>query len=124
MRPVIQNQRFLDHKVGFDADSALVLDSTFTGCSMQGAILTDAVIVRCQFSDVSLYWGHMFRTVFLECSFTDVEFRGANMELCMFVRCKLTRCDFSRDNLGGKTDLTEVSFADSQQVDCKYDHAA
>lgn len=65
MRPVIQNQRFLDHKVAFDGDSALVLDSTFTGCSMQGAILTDAVILRCQFSDGSLYWGHMFRTVFL-----------------------------------------------------------
>ncbi|MBI3861580.1 MAG: pentapeptide repeat-containing protein [Planctomycetia bacterium] len=123
MRTVIQKQSFVGQQDLFDADSALVLDSTFADRLMHGVILSDAVFVRCEFRSVSLYWAHMFRTVFLECSFTDVEFRGANMEQCMFVRCALTRCDFSRDNLGGVTDLSDVFFTDTQQTNCKYDAA-
>jgi len=123
MRTVIQNQSYTTHQNGFDADSALVLDSTFASCNIEAAILTDAVIVRCQFTSISLYWAQMFRTLFLECSFADVDFRGANMEQCMFVRCTLRRCDFSRDNLGGETDLSKVTFTDSQQIDCKHDAA-
>ena len=123
MRTVIQNQSYSTDSNGFNADTTLVLDSKFTGCNLEGAVLADAVIVRCQFNGVSLYLAWMFRTVFLECSFVDVDFRGANMEQCMFVRCTLSRCDFSRDNLGGETDLSEVSFADSKQTGCKYDSA-
>lgn len=124
MRTVIQKQSFAGQKKSFDADSALVLDCSFTDCLMQGAMLSDAVFIRCQFRGVSLYWAHMFRTVFLECSFAEVEFRGANMEECMFVRCTLTRCDFSRDNVGGETDLSHVAFANSERKDCRFETAA
>ena len=121
MRTVIQNQSDTTDTNCFDAASALVLESTFASCNVNGAILTDAVIVRCQFTSVGLYWAQMCRALFLECSFADVDFRGANMEQCMFVHCTLTHCDFSRDNLCGETDLSEVAFTDSQQLDCKYD---
>ncbi|MBL9126084.1 MAG: pentapeptide repeat-containing protein [Verrucomicrobiales bacterium] len=112
MRTVIQNQSLSVRRNGWDADSALVLDATFTDCELQGAILTDAVLVRCRFDSVSFYWAQMYRTLFIECTFADVDFRGANMDECMFVRCQLDRCNFSRDNLGGDTDMSGVTFTD------------
>lgn len=121
MRSLIQKQHFEGARNSFDADSALVLDSSFTNALMQGAMLSDAMFVRCEFNSVSLYWASMFRTLFLECSFANVEFRGANMEESMFVHCTLIECDFSRDNVGAVTDLTTVSFTDSLRTDCKYD---
>ena len=124
MRTVLLKQTFTGQNNSFDADSALVLDCSFTDCLMQGATLSDAVFMRCDFKEVSLYWAHMFRTVFVDCSFTAVEFRGANMEECMFVGCALVRCDFSRDNLGGDTDLSVVAFVDSERTDCKCDNPA
>jgi len=124
-RTLIQNKSFAEKKkwVHLDADSALVLDCAFTRCELAGAILSDALLVQCEFTDVSFYWAQMFRTVFLDCSFSGVDFRGANMEECMFVRCSLTKCDFSRDNLGTETDLSNVSFSESEQHDCKHSAA-
>jgi uncharacterized protein YjbI with pentapeptide repeats len=119
MRTILEKQTFTGRRNSFDADSALILDCSFTDCLMQGATFSDGVLVRCAFKDVSLYWAHMFRTVFVDCSFDGVEFRGANMEESMFVRCALTRCDFSRDNLGGETNLSAVGFVDSARTDCR-----
>ncbi len=107
MRTVIQNEKKSGVHNGFNAEDALVLDSVFEECTMEGAMLFGAVFVRCHFKEVDVYWGQMFRTVFLDCSFEGVDFRGANMAECMFVRCTPGPADSGARNGRVRTQKTD-----------------
>lgn len=107
-------------KPPLDLEEAIVIDCRFDQYVHEGAPWTGAVFVGCTFKDVDLYWGHFFRTRFIRCTLENVDFRGANLEETAFVGSRLVRCDFSNDNLGGTTDVSTVSFHETERIECRF----
>lgn len=108
----------LDPPLAKQFEDATVVDCQFEDYTSEGARLYCATFENCSFKNVDFYWASAFCTRFIRCQFEDVDFRGANLTDAVFKECRLLRCDFSPDNLGATTDLTKVSFEDTEQIDC------
>ena len=121
MPTVIQSQHFGGNDTFKRSFEEIVLvDCRFEDYVLEGANLTDAVFVGCSFKNVDFYWASVFRAKFIKCSLEEVSLRGASMDEVVFASCRLIRCNFSHDNLGGDTDLSPVTFHNSEQIDCDY----
>jgi uncharacterized protein YjbI with pentapeptide repeats len=122
MPTVIQNQRFTGNETSErrSFEEVVFVDCRFEDYVLEGANLADAVFVGCSFRKVDFYWAYVYRARFIKCELEEVSLRGASMDEVVFVGCRLVRCDFSHDNLGGNTDLSQVTFHDSQQTDCDH----
>src|SRR3989339_2102322 len=126
VRPQIMKKIFTNKRYSGNATFKRSFeDATFVNCRFedyvaQGANLMDTIFVHCSFRNVDFYWASMFRAQFIKCDLEEVSLRGANMNEVLFGDCRLVRCDFSHDNLGGNTDISSVTFHNSQRVECKY----
>lgn len=98
-------------------EDALVIGCVFADYELEGANLMGAAFVDCTFEKVNFYWASMFKARFIKCRLEAVDFRGANMAETVFAECRIERCDFSKDNLGADTDITQVTFFESEHID-------
>jgi uncharacterized protein YjbI with pentapeptide repeats len=95
---------------------ALWVNCALHDCPLAGADLSGSTFVRCSFTNVDLYWCHAYFSTFVECTFTNCDLRGSFKET-LLLRCTFDRCETGDNNLGGKTEWTNI-----QEVDCKKFH--
>jgi len=92
---------------------ALWVNCTLCDCALEGADLSGSTFVRCSFTNVDLYWCHATCTSFVECTFTNCDLRGS-LNDTLLLRCAFDGCETGTNNLGGKTEWTNI-----QEIDCK-----